>query len=111
MKDINRINKIKEMIKDGLSYSAIGRVYGVSRQRIEQLIRPYKSDIKEHIGKSWKNRKKRDFTEITCQICGKKKKSKYRYVTPKFCSKECARINRSNLMKKRYEKNNKRKSL
>jgi hypothetical protein len=104
MKDINRINKIKEMIKDGLSYSAIGKAYGVSRQRIEQLIRPYKSDIKEHIGKSWKNRTKRDFTEITCQMCGKKKQSKYRYVTPMFCSKECSGKYRSQLMKNKYVK-------
>lgn len=89
MKDLKRLEKIKELIKKHKNFEIVAKEIGVSRQRIEQIIKPFKEELREYIGKNKRFKKPKDFTTIKCKYCGKTKISKYRYYTPMFCSKEC----------------------
>jgi len=65
--------KMSELRKRGFSYGAIGKIFGISRQRAHQITSDYKSTANRPI---WLNKffetilQERD--NNTCQICGEK---------------------------------------
>lgn len=40
---MNKEDEIKRLLKDNLSYTSIGKILGISRQRVHQIIKHYKS--------------------------------------------------------------------
>ncbi len=91
-----KLFKEKEM-----TYEKIGEIYGFTKVLVYKELKKYfQKEVKEVINqKGWyvgKRKPAKELVEYTCKICGKKKKSNYRYYTPKFCSRDC----QSNFMKR-----------
>ena len=75
---MNRLKQIKQLRKNGLSYSSIGKLFGISRQRVQQLSSGYITTEKR---KTCKNKYKElnllfqsifERDNFKCQICNKK---------------------------------------
>lgn len=74
------------------TYREIGLKFGVSRTLVYLELKKYfPKEIKEVLAnrKFFSKKGKKPFTKGTCLYCGKNFTSKYRYITPKFCNKEC----------------------
>lgn len=71
---MERNDIIKKMSKEGTSYYRLGKIFGLSRQRIHQICTGYRSPIKpgQLQGKDRPREKVRIRDNHTCQECGKK---------------------------------------
>ena len=84
---MNKINKMKQLKERGLSYQSIGKVFGISRQRVHQLISGYITPDKRDRGKGTHKELIKLYDLVyerdnwTCQKCGKV--SKYKINKPR----------------------------
>lgn len=85
---MNRTQEIIDYIKNGLTIEQVGGKFGVSKQRISQIIKPYREELKPYYKKP-KSRGRRDFVKFRCRYCGEEVVSHHRYYVPAFCSQEC----------------------
>ncbi|MBU0769062.1 MAG: hypothetical protein KJ687_08225 [Proteobacteria bacterium] len=71
--NIEQVKKRKEMMRhlrdNHFSYAKIGKCFGISRQRVHQILTDYKSD--EFDGRDFLKEKIRKRDNWTCQTCGK----------------------------------------
>jgi hypothetical protein len=93
MKGIERAKEFLEMYKEGKTHREIGIKYNISNVRVSVELHKYFPEIKEITkNRCWyvgKRKPAKEYSIFECKWCGKKQPSKYRYYTPKFCSKEC----------------------
>lgn len=79
----------KEILKDrnnGMTYTQLGKKYGISRQGVEWVLRKhFKGEFKHRVYFSTK------FVKFICKQCGKEM-SRYQIDKPVFCSRQCAAI-------------------
>ena len=74
-KTIEKIKLAQKLRNKRLSYSKIGKILGVSRQRIHQWLTDYRTSIPNKIKEKWSLLKKK-----RCEICNKKTKTEIHHI-------------------------------
>lgn len=81
-----RLEQILALRKEGKTQPEIGKVFGITYQRVQQLVRQLPAEDRKLFGFM----KKR--TTVTCERCGKVSEVQMSYARRKYCNNACKRL-------------------